>query len=78
MSRAVVRAVAVTVALLLLATSFVALNAEDLVYFNTNSKKYHCMTCQWAKKCTANCIKISRDEAIKRGGQACKVCGGSC
>lgn len=50
-------------------------NAQD-VMFNTKSKKYHTLWCQWAKKCTVNCIKIDKKEAVKRGGIPCKVCGG--
>lgn len=48
----------------------------ELVMFNTQTKKFHSISCQWAKKCTVNCIKIERKEAIKRGGIPCKVCGG--
>ena len=44
--------------------------------FNTQTLKYHKLDCQWAKKCTVNCIKIDKKEAIKRGGKPCKVCGG--
>jgi hypothetical protein len=52
--------------------------ADETVAFNTESKKYHCLDCQWAKKCTQNCIRISLSEARRRGGVACKVCGGTC
>jgi len=51
---------------------------EDLVAFNTKSLKYHCLTCQWAQKCTQNCVTVTGSEAIKRGGVPCKVCGGAC
>jgi hypothetical protein len=47
----------------------------DTVIYNTKTGKYHSATCQWAAKCTANCIKIDRKEAIKRNGVPCKVCG---
>lgn len=50
--------------------------AKD-VYYNTKSHKYHSFNCKWAKKCTVNCIKISKKEAQKRGGVPCKVCGGN-
>jgi hypothetical protein len=40
--------------------------------------KYHCPTCIWAVRCTKNCIKIPKSEAINRGGVPCRVCGGSC
>jgi len=51
---------------------------DEIVAFNTSSLKYHCLTCQWALKCTKNCVDIPKSEAIKRGGVPCKVCGGSC
>ena len=61
---------------LLLLSGGANLDAAEQVAFNVESKKYHCVTCQWAKKCTQNCILISKDEAKKRGGVPCKVCGG--
>ena len=48
----------------------------DQVVFNTKTKKIHATSCHWVNKCTVNCIKIQRKEAIKRGGIPCKVCGG--
>ncbi|SRR6266571_242270 len=61
------------------AVSTVALAADDeMVAFNTKSHKYHCLSCQYAVKCTQNCIQIKLSEAIARGGVPCKVCGGSC
>jgi hypothetical protein len=51
---------------------------SELVTFNTQSKKYHCPSCKYAKKCTRNCITVQRAEAEKRGGLACSVCGGRC
>lgn len=50
-------------------------NAESVV-FNTKSLKYHSPSCQYAKKCTQNCIKVEKSDAVKRGGVPCKVCGG--
>ena len=52
--------------------------ADEIVAFNTQSHKYHCLECTWAKRCTKNCIEIPRSEAIRRGGVPCKVCGGTC
>ena len=49
--------------------------AETVVY-NTKTHKYHKPGCQWAIKCTANCIKLEKKEAVNRGGIPCKVCGG--
>src|SRR2546425_12252566 len=61
------------------AVSTLALAADDeMVAFNTKSHKYHCLSCQYAVKCTQNCIQIKRSDAIARGGVPCKVCGGSC
>lgn len=50
--------------------------SAETVTYNTNTHKYHKITCKWAKKCTVNCIKIEKAQAIKRGGVPCKVCGG--
>ena len=69
---------AVVVALIACAALAATPAADEQVYFNTRTHKYHCLTCRWAKACTAHCIEISRAEAIKRGGVACKVCGGTC
>ncbi len=51
---------------------------EEMVAFNTKSLKYHCLSCEWAIKCTVNCVQIPKSEAIRRGGVPCKVCGGTC
>lgn len=51
---------------------------SDLVMFNQQSKKYHCPSCEWARKCTRNCVEITRAEAIRLGGVACRTCGGKC
>ncbi len=48
----------------------------ETVFFNTKTHKFHNFSCQWAAKCTKNCIKIERQQAVKRGGVPCKVCGG--
>lgn len=48
----------------------------EAVYYNVKTGKFHSFTCKWAKKCTVNCIKIDKKDAIKRGGIPCKVCGG--
>ena len=48
----------------------------EMVVFNVKTYKYHSVKCQWTAKCTKNCIKIDKKEAIKRGGVPCKVCGG--
>ncbi len=51
---------------------------EETVAFNVETKKYHCLDCRWAIKCTRNCVQVPISEARRRGGVACKVCGGSC
>ncbi len=50
--------------------------AANYVVFNTNSHIYHAPWCKWADRCTVNCIKTSKQNAIMRGGRPCKVCGG--
>lgn len=54
-----------------------SVQAEEVVYFNTDSLKYHCMTCRWAVKCTKNCVRMKKSEAEEKG-TPCKVCHGSC
>jgi len=51
---------------------------EEIVAFNVETKKYHCLDCRWAIKCTRNCIEIPLSKAKRRKGVACKVCGGTC
>lgn len=50
--------------------------AGKVVSFNTQSLKYHGLSCTWAKKCTKNCVEIPLSEAISNGGMPCKICGG--
>ena len=57
--------------LLILGTS--AAQAETVV-FNPNSKIYHKLSCHSAQICKV-CIKIDKQEAVKRGGRPCKKCG---
>ncbi len=56
-------------------TMTLSANAETVIY-NTATQKVHKPHCQHAKKCTVNCIKIEKNDAYKRGGKPCKVCGG--
>lgn len=56
--------------------SFAAAGFSQTVVFNVKTYKIHKPSCQHAIKCTTNCIKIEKSEAVKRGGAACKVCGG--
>jgi hypothetical protein len=50
---------------------------EEIVAFNVETHKYHCLECRWALACTKNCVNIPLSEARRRG-VPCKVCGGSC
>lgn len=81
--RPLLRAVLV-VALLSLGTEIphAPLNAasggDEIVSFNKESLKYHCVSCRSAIACTKNCVRIKKSDAIERGGKACKVCGGTC
>ena len=51
------------------------MSIADTVVYNTKTQKYHSPNCEWAKKCTVNCIRIERKQAVQRGGIPCKVCG---
>lgn len=61
--------------LLLLLFPF-AIHADTSVYFNTSTGKVHTMTCPSGRNCTRNCKIMPRSEAYKKGGVACKLCGG--
>lgn len=63
------------IALFILLMTSTAVFAETVV-FNWKTLKYHNPSCQWAHKCTQNCTKVDKKEAIKHGGRPCKVCGG--
>lgn len=56
--------------------SFAIQSKERMVVFNTKSKKVHKPSCHWAQKCTKSCENIPASAAYKRGGVACKKCGG--
>lgn len=61
---------------ILISLSFAPLSYADTVVYNTKTHKIHSPNCRWADKCTVNCIKIKRKEAVKQGGVPCKVCNG--
>ena len=46
------------------------------VIMNVKTYIYHSPTCKWAKRCTKNCIKTTKDKAKSQGARPCKVCGG--
>lgn len=77
-ARLVSRVVSFLLVLSLLAVPRVLHSGDDTVAFNVKTLKYHCLTCTWAKRCTRNCVEVSRAVAIEKGGVACKICGGSC
>ncbi len=52
--------------------------ADELVFFNTKSFKFHCPACKWAVRCTRNCVTVRHSQAVASGGVPCKVCGGTC
>jgi hypothetical protein len=54
----------------------VAEAAAGTVFLNTKSLIFHHDGCIAAKRCTVNCIWVSRSDAVKRGGRPCKLCGG--
>ena len=60
---------------LLLFTTSTTVFAE-IVVFNWKTLKYHKPGCQWAQKCTVNCTRVDKKEAVRHGGVPCKVCGG--
>ena len=49
---------------------------NSTVVMNTKTYIYHSPACKWAKRCTKNCIKTSKDNAKSQGARPCKVCGG--
>lgn len=46
------------------------------VIMNVKTYIYHSPSCKWAKRCTKNCVKTTKQKAQARGARACKVCGG--
>lgn len=46
------------------------------VMFNAKTLVFHTPSCEWARKCTKNCVRIDHTLAQQRGGVPCKVCGG--
>ncbi|CDB53949.1 uncharacterized protein BN554_00538 [Azospirillum sp. CAG:239] len=49
---------------------------NSAVIMNVKTYIYHSPTCKWAKRCTKNCIKTTKQKAQTQGARACKVCGG--
>ncbi len=61
--------------ILLFTTSSFA-TEDKAVIMNIQTYIYHHPSCKWAKKCTKNCIKTTKQKAQTQGARACKVCGG--
>ena len=80
MTRLFTRLLSATLAVWLLCASLALAQNKALTdpeaLFNVESLIYHRATCASARRCTENCIVIKLSEAKKRGGRACKVCGG--
>lgn len=52
-----------------------AFSADTLIVaFNTQTHKYHYLSCKWAKRCTVHCVDMPLSKAIREGGVPCKVC----
>lgn len=62
--------------ILLLLSAPVLASDSSIVVMNTKTFIYHSPDCKWAKKCTKNCIKTTKQKAQTQGARACKVCGG--
>lgn len=63
--------------LVLLGIALPVLAADSpIVVLNVKRMIYHSLSCQWAHRCTKNCIKTTKQEAIGHGARPCKVCGG--
>jgi len=60
----------------LLPLSIQGQNLDSPVMFNVQTHKYYHPSCVWAQRCTKNCVLVTKAEAVRRGGVACKVCGG--
>ncbi|MCQ2957715.1 MAG: hypothetical protein MJ180_02310 [Candidatus Gastranaerophilales bacterium] len=48
----------------------------DIVVYNLSNGKLHLPDCEWAQKCTKNCIYIKKKDLKKMFFVPCIVCGG--
>ena len=48
----------------------------DVVVYNLSNGKLHTSDCEWAEKCTKNCIYLSKKSIKKMTYIPCLVCGG--
>ena len=49
---------------------------SDVVVYNVSNAKMHTHDCEWAEKCTKNCIYLSKEEEKEIFYIPCAVCGG--
>lgn len=48
----------------------------DVAVYNLSNGKLHTADCEWAEKCTKNCIYLKKKEVKKMFYIPCLVCGG--
>ena len=48
----------------------------DVLVYNISNGKLHLPDCEWAEKCTKNCIYLKKKELKKMFYVPCIVCGG--
>jgi len=48
----------------------------DVVVYNISNGKLHLPDCEWAEKCTKNCIYLKKKDLKKMFFIPCIVCGG--
>lgn len=48
----------------------------DVYVYNLSNAKLHTPDCEWAEKCTKNCIYVSKEQLQKMFYVPCAVCGG--
>lgn len=60
---------------LIIACSVALAKNIEYVKYNPQSHIYHKLSCPSAKTCK-KCVTIDKQAVIKKGGRACKRCGG--
>ncbi len=50
--------------------------SKNVFVYNLSNAKLHLPDCEWAEKCTRNCIYISKKDLKKMFFVPCMVCGG--
>jgi len=51
--------------------------AGDVLVYNLSNAKLHRPDCEWAEKCTKNCIYLDKKELKHMFFIPCMVCGGN-